>query len=179
MARHFRKITPTDLKAPDLLVLNDNFDQIGSEIDKVEAEIPGTILAQINYATQNLTLTTNFVDVPGAGIDGLAEGTYLVTGVFCMECIGAGDVGQYLAGIVALDGRPFVQTSPLGRAAVLTAQAAGEAATVSQQWLVSVMNNGSRLSLQAAKQGGAGTSACLALDTSIVAHRLGPPSKVV
>lgn len=170
MASRYPHLVQKDPQAL-LNALDRNFALVSEDIDKLQgSETPNAV--KIAYATSNLTLTASFAEVPGAGVIVPLAGIYLVMGVFLFQESG-GDTGNAFTGMLAVNGSLF---SSSDKFAVLTAGASGDSATVAQNWVVNATRTNTRLSLQAKKAAGAGTSTCDALDTSIMALLVAPLS---
>jgi hypothetical protein len=163
---------PGDLVASDkwfMFLTNDTFQQFQWS-GSAWVEITQSLLAQIAYATADLTLTTAFQDVPGATITLTRAGRHLVSAAFDLSLDGAGgDAAKTLTGQLVADGTaqaPVVEMSTNGTLL----------GVYSQQWLYTAAATGKVLKLRAMKSAvpvGAGASKCRQTNTSISALWIG------
>ena len=122
--------------------------------------------ALIAYGTTNPTLTTTPTDLPGCSLTLPQAGVWMVYGVIYPFIGGAGDNLQFLQAQLALNGA--AQAGGMSFAGPT-----GAAATVAQQWKVTV-SAGAVVKLQGFKSGGTGTSQIFGTNTSISATWVSP-----
>jgi len=112
-------------------------------------------------ATSDLTLTTSFVDVPGATITLPEPGIWEIKAVF--------DISVTVAGVGNCIGQLVGQTTE-SEQAIFTPASTGRS-TVSQVWRHVVITPGTVVKLQAKKDVATGTATALATHTTITASR--------
>jgi hypothetical protein len=126
--------------------------------------------AQIAYASGNLVLGAGvgaIADVPGATLTLNRAGRYLINGVFHMQEVGVGDIGQQLVGVGTFDGTPQTQV------AIMVGGAQFDQGTVSQQWLYAPATAGKVVKLRGYKAAGGGGSTINTPHTGISALWIG------
>lgn len=111
-----------------------------------------------------LALTTTPTDVAGCAVT-LSPGDWAVHGVFDVAIAGAGDIGQAILGTLTTTGGTATIEPPLSTVTISPVQPFR--CTVERTWIVRVTAT-TTAKLQAAKLGGAGTSA-IQTSSSIVA----------
>jgi hypothetical protein len=161
---------PADLGTNDagfLFLATDTFQQFRWS-GSAWVEVTQANLAQLAYASADLTISSSYQDVTGATITLTRAGRHLITGVFDL-LLGSGDSGLTLFGQLVADGAAQSQV------AAVTATNVGTRWMASQQWLYTASATGKVVKLQVKRSSGAGTNSIAEHPgTSISALWVGP-----
>jgi hypothetical protein len=133
------------------------FDKVSEYIKQLASITSVSNKVVLASSTGNLVLPVGAgaaAIIPGAFVWLTLPGTYLISGIFSFQELGAGDIGSTFFGTLRIGNAPQVAS------AYYTAPALNYIETVGQQWVAKVSGN-QQVSLFAYKGAGAGASIAL------------------
>jgi hypothetical protein len=129
-------------------------------------ETTPALTAYFAYGSGSAAITVAGATIPGASVTVVQAGQFLIRAGFYAQQAGAGDAGQFLQGVLLVNGLPQTPTAD-------SSLAPGEAVISTQQWFLTLAA-GATLSLQMKKTGGTGSSTAYGANSSISALFISP-----